>query len=117
MKKVSYDMCYAAQFSPRPGTAAFKMKDNVLVAEKKRREDELEKVLRATALKNGQKFLNREVVVLSESRNNKGNWVGKNGQNKTVVFSAPEGKNLLGKFVLVKIRRIRDFGFDGEFVR
>jgi tRNA-2-methylthio-N6-dimethylallyladenosine synthase len=117
MKKVSYDMSYTAQFSPRPGTAAWRMKDNVSKIEKARRESELEKILRATSLANGNKFIDREVVVLVDGKNNKGKWLGKSGQNKTIIFSAPKGKELLGRFVLVKIKIAKDFGLEGDFVR
>ncbi len=36
-KKVNFDKAYIAKYSPRPGTAAFKLKDNVSPEEKKRR--------------------------------------------------------------------------------
>ncbi len=117
MKKVGYDMSYTAQFSPRPGTAAWKMKDNVSKEEKVRRDAELEKILRTTSLANGKKFIGREVVVLVDGKNKKGNWLGKNGQHKTVVFTAPKDKELIGRFVLVKIKSAGDFGIEGEFVR
>ncbi len=37
-KQVGFDMAYVAKYSPRPGTAAFLMKDGVPLKEKKRRE-------------------------------------------------------------------------------
>jgi tRNA-2-methylthio-N6-dimethylallyladenosine synthase len=37
-KEIKFNMAYIAKYSPRPGTAAFKMKDNVPLKEKKRRE-------------------------------------------------------------------------------
>ena len=116
-KKVKYDMIYMAQFSPRPGTAAFKMKDNVTAIEKKRREEELNEVLKKTALENNQKFLNREIVVLVEEKNAKGKWLGKNGQMKTVIISGASDKKLAGRFCLVKISEVKDFGLYGEFVK
>lgn len=36
-KEIKFNMAYIAKYSPRPGTAAFKLKDNVLLKEKKRR--------------------------------------------------------------------------------
>ena len=36
-KEIKFDRAYIAKYSPRPGTAAFKLKDNVPVEEKKRR--------------------------------------------------------------------------------
>lgn len=43
-KEIGFDMAYISKYSPRPGTAAFQMKDNVPLTEKKRRE----KILRET---------------------------------------------------------------------
>lgn len=43
-KEIKFNMAYIAKYSPRPGTAAFQMKDNVPLKEKKRRE----KILRGT---------------------------------------------------------------------
>jgi tRNA-2-methylthio-N6-dimethylallyladenosine synthase len=117
MKKVAYDMAYLAQFSPRPGTAAYKMKDNVSKEEKARREAELESILRQTSLDNGKKFVEREVVVLVEDKTGNGKWYGKNGQNRTVAFSAPANLDLCGKFVLVKVKKAKSFALEGEFVR
>jgi tRNA-2-methylthio-N6-dimethylallyladenosine synthase len=36
-KKIGFKLAYISKYSPRPGTAAFKLKDNVQIAEKKRR--------------------------------------------------------------------------------
>jgi tRNA-2-methylthio-N6-dimethylallyladenosine synthase len=117
MAEAKFDMAYIACYSPRPGTAAFKLKDDIPEAEKKQREKKLLKILRQTALANGKKFLSKKIVVLAEARNKKGEWLGKNAQYKTVKFSAPAGKNLAGKFVLIKITKVRDFGWEGELIK
>lgn len=44
-KEIKFNLAYISKYSPRPGTAAFKMKDDVPLAEKKRREKCLEKLL------------------------------------------------------------------------
>ncbi len=45
-EKVQFDMAYINKYSPRHGTAAFKLKDTVSPKEKKRREKVLEKIIR-----------------------------------------------------------------------
>lgn len=45
VKKIKFDNMYIAQYSPRPGTAAFKLKDNVSQKEKKRRWEILHKLV------------------------------------------------------------------------
>ncbi|TAK94729.1 MiaB/RimO family radical SAM methylthiotransferase, partial [Patescibacteria group bacterium] len=52
LEKVRYDMLYFGQFSPRYGTAAAKMKDNVSKKEKERRENYLNAILKDTAINN-----------------------------------------------------------------
>jgi len=44
-KEIKFNLAYIAKYSPRPGTAAYKMKDNVLLKEKKRREKTLRKII------------------------------------------------------------------------
>jgi len=46
MKKARFKQAYIAKYSPRAGTAAFRMKDTVPAEEKKRREQELRKMLK-----------------------------------------------------------------------
>jgi len=48
-KKVGFEKAYIARYSPRPGTAAFKMKDNVSYQEKKRRWKILDSLINKTA--------------------------------------------------------------------
>jgi len=44
-KEIKFNMAYIAKYSPRPGTAAFRMKDTVPLSEKKRREKYLKSLL------------------------------------------------------------------------
>jgi tRNA-2-methylthio-N6-dimethylallyladenosine synthase len=116
-KEVKFDMAYISRYSPRPGTAAEKLKDNVSKIEKKRREEELMKILRKTALENNKKYIGKIVDVLVEGRNKRGEWYGKTETAKNVKFPMANGKtNLIGEFVDIKIIKARDFGLEGEIV-
>ena len=112
-KYVKYDMAYIAQYSSRPGTLAEKLDDNILRKEKKIREEELMKILRKTALENNKKYINKTVQVLVECKNKKGELCGKTRTNKNVKFKSQE-ENLIGKFVEIKIIKVKDFGLYGE---
>ena len=46
IKKYNFKQIYIGKYSPRPGTSAFKLKDNVSLAEKKRREEFLREILK-----------------------------------------------------------------------
>ncbi len=50
-KEIKYDIAYISKYSPRPGTSAAKLKDNVSPKEKKLREKILEKTLKQKSQK------------------------------------------------------------------
>jgi len=99
-EEIEYDMAYINKYSPRPGTAAEKMKNNISVKEKRQREKELTDILRKTAMKNNKRFVGKTIEVLP-SEYSDGFLTGKSFHYKTVRFRG--GKNLIGKFVKVKI--------------
>ncbi|HAT74298.1 MAG: (Dimethylallyl)adenosine tRNA methylthiotransferase MiaB [Candidatus Moranbacteria bacterium GW2011_GWF2_36_839] len=103
MKKVGYDLVYFGQFSPRPGTVAFKMKDNVSKIEKKKREFFLNEILKETALGNNQKYLGKILEVLIDKKEG-ANYFGRTHSLKNVKIISTQ-KNLVGKFVKVKITK------------
>lgn len=112
-KEVKYDMAYIAQYSPRPGTAAGKLKDNIPNDEKKLREEELMKILRKTSLNKNKLYKNKIVEVLVDKKRSNF-YFGKTRTNKVVKFKKQNNKNLIGKFIKVKITQAEDFGLSGE---
>ena len=117
MKQVKFDLAYIVRYSPRPGTAAFKMIDNVSKAEKKRREEKLMKILRQTALDNNKKYIGKTVRVLVEGKNKRNELFGSTETAKAVkILNASGNGNLVGKFVNVKISKAQDFGLAGEII-
>jgi len=64
MKKIKFDMAYIAQYSPRPKTKAFALKNDVSLKEKKRRNKVLNKILKKTALQKNQKYIGKKVEAL-----------------------------------------------------
>jgi len=115
-KKIKFDLAYISQYSPRPGTVSFKIKDNVSRAEKKQRDRELTNILSQTALENHQQYLNKIVTVLVEGKNKRGKYYGKTSSYKTVLFTANKKTNqhLIGQFVPVYIKQVHPFGLEGE---
>lgn len=111
MEKTGYDMVYFGQFSPRPGTAAFKMKDNVAKHEKKRREKYLNEILKKTACQNNQKYLDKTLEIIVEKEKN-GFYFGRTRTMKNVKF--PSKKNLIGKFAKIKITKANIWSLEGE---
>jgi len=115
-KKIKFDMAYIAKYSPRPGTAAEKLRDNVSRQEKKKREEALMKILRKTASENNKKYNGKIVDILIENVNKKGELYGKTRTNKVVKVKSRKSKaerDRIGKFVKIKILKVRDFGLEG----
>jgi tRNA-2-methylthio-N6-dimethylallyladenosine synthase len=117
-KKVKFDLAYISQYSPRYGTVSAQMKDNVSYSEKKRREEEINTILKKTALDNNKKYIGNEVVVLVEGMNRKGKYYGKTSTYQTVLIrsSKKATKKLLGTFVHVKISEILPFALEGDLI-
>jgi tRNA-2-methylthio-N6-dimethylallyladenosine synthase len=116
-QEVKFDMAYISQYSPRPGTGAAQLKDNVSTEEKKKREEALMEILRKTAYENNKKYLEEKARVLLEGKNKKKEWYGKTDTNKNVQIFSDKGKELkVGEFVDVVIKDIQDFGLRGSLL-
>lgn len=112
-KKIKFDMAYIAEYSPRPVTAAAKLKDDVSIAEKKRRQKVINDILKKTALENNKKFIGKTIEVLAENCKNRF-LIGKSRHYKTVQFK--EEKDLIGQFARVKITDVLTWGLKGEII-
>ena len=118
-KKSKFNMAYIGQYSPRPNTPAYKLKDDISKEEKKQRENELMKVIRKTSLEDNKNYLEKIVEVLIDGKTRKGEWCGKTRTMKNVklkINNSESKSNLLGKFIKVKINDVEDFGMSGELV-
>ena len=112
MREIKFDMAYIAQFSPRPGTEAEKIEDNVPKKEKERREKELTKILSKTALEHNKKFIGRTIRVLVTSKK-ENRLLGISRHQKNVIIENNED-NLIGNFVFVKIKKVSPWHLVGE---
>ncbi len=112
MEKSKFDMVFFGQFSPRPETAAWKMKDNISQKEKARREQYLNEILKQTAFENNQKYLGKIIEVLVDQK--KGDfYFGKTRTLKNVKISSTK-KDLLGKILKVKITKANVWNLEGK---
>lgn len=112
MEKSKFDMVFFGQFSPRPETAAWKMKDNISQKEKARREQYLNEILKRTAFENNQKYLNQTVEVLIEQQK-EDSYFGKTRTLRNVKI-ATDKKDLIGKIAKVKITKANAWNLEGE---
>lgn len=113
MKKASFDMVYFGQYSPRPETAAQKMKETVSKKEKKCREKFLNEILKKTADTNNQKYLRKILEVLVDKKENK-TYYGHTRTLKNVkVISAK--KNLVGKIIKATITKANPWNLEANY--
>jgi len=112
LKKIKFEMAYISRYSERPGTKAAELKDNVSLKEKKRREEILNEIIKKNSFIKNKKYLNKEVTVLINSIRN-GLYLGKTEDYKTVKIESLK-KDLIGKFIKVKIIKSMPWGLIGK---
>ena len=111
-----FDSSYIFKYSPRLGTPAYGMADNVNAGEKTRRFRHLEEVQRRIQNENLQRYLGRTLDVLAEkpAAKSDGDLTGHSTCHRVVNF--PGEKVLLGETVKVAITEIKSNSLYGEVV-
>lgn len=114
MDYVKYDSSFIFKYSPREGTAASKLEDNVDCLIKEDRNRVLLKIQEKLSLKNNQKYIDNTVEVLVEgkSKRNPEKLSGRTPGFKNVVFEGNE--NLIGTLVNVKIQHVTPLTLFGD---
>ncbi len=109
-----FDGAYSFMYSPREGTPAARMTDQIEASVKKARLQELNEHINHWAKENNKKYLNRKVKVLCEGRSKKNADVysGYTEENKLVNFTGKEG--LENQIVEVEITEVRSFSLNGK---
>jgi tRNA-2-methylthio-N6-dimethylallyladenosine synthase len=109
-----FDSAYIFKYSPRPGTPAYEMVDDVSPAEKTLRFLELEKVQKSIQIKRLQRYLDTTVKVLIEglSARTPDGLTGHSTCHKVVNFRG--AGDLLGQVVNVRITDIKTNSLFGE---
>lgn len=110
-----YDSAYTFIFSPRIGTPAYNMKDDVTLNEKNKRLQTLNELVNKYALDNNLKYLNKIVPVLIEGKSEKdGMLMGYTDTMKLVNVKC--SNDYIGKIVNVYINDVKTWSMDGEIV-
>ncbi len=117
-KEIKFDMAYIAKYSPRPGTAAAKLKDNIAQREKEKRYKILTEILKETVLKKNKKYVGKTIEVLIDKQKNEF-LIGKSRHYKTVKINLKPktyylNSKFFGQFIKVKIKKTLPWGLEGE---
>ncbi len=115
-RQVRYDAAYTFIYSPRDGTPAAKMTDNIPMDVKKERLQRLNAVVNEISAEKMKAYLGRvvEVLVEGESKNNPDVLAGYTTKSKLVNFIGP--KTAIGKIVEVRITDAKTWSLNGEMI-
>jgi len=108
-EEIKFDMAFISEYSPRPKTVAYKMfKDNVSHQEKESRKNELNEILKKTALENNQKLVGKTVKVLN----------GRTEGNKPIEITNVKHSmlNIKNNFVSAKIIKASIWSLKGKLI-
>ncbi|GAB4359821.1 MAG: tRNA (N6-isopentenyl adenosine(37)-C2)-methylthiotransferase MiaB [Gammaproteobacteria bacterium] len=113
---VGFDTSYSFIYSPRPGTPAAELPDDVPMEEKKRRLSLLQHRLRqsAAAIAEAQVGTVQRVLVERPSRKDPRQLAGRGESNRVVNFTGDPG--LIGRFVEVRITEALPNSLRGELI-
>ena len=117
IKTIGFDISYSFIYSPRPGTPAAKMPDNVPLEVKKKRLAILQKEIAKNAKKISKSMLGtiQKILVTGYSKKDLHELTGRTENNRVVNFSGD--KHLIGKFVNVEITKVFANSLRGKKVK
>ena len=111
-----FDGAFTFIYSKREGTIAARMIDDTTLDVKKKRLQQLNKVVNKYSLESNKALLNKEVevLVMGKSSKDKNKLYGYTDTMKLVNIST--NKNSIGKIIKVKITDAKSFSLDGDEV-
>ena len=108
-----YDNAYTFIYSPRVGTPAAKLLDNITKEEKEQRLYKLNDIVNTYFKDNNEKLVGSKVPVLVEGISDKKNeYFGYSDTNKLVNFTGDDVK--IGSIVNVEITEAKTWSLDGK---
>ena len=119
MEFARYDMSYMFFYSERPGTLAQRRyTDDIPEEVKKRRLQEIVEVQNRLSQQSNKNDLGKTFTVLIEgdSKRSSDDWMGRNSQNKVIVFPKAATSHKPGDYVKVKVNECTQATLLGELV-
>ena len=117
MKNVRYDGAYMFKYSPREGTKAYKMEDDVTDEVKTKRLQEIIEIQQQISFEKNQELLEKDEIVLVEGESRKSDKYlsGRTDTNKVVIVPNQDGIKV-GSYIKTKINRATSATLFGEFI-
>ena len=113
-RECKFDSAFTFIYSPREGTPAAKMKDDVSLEEKEQRLHELNEVINKYALEENEKLVGKVVPVLIEGESQKDNSLVAGYTDTMKLVNVKADKSSIGKIINVKITDAKTWSLDGE---
>lgn len=116
VREIEFDSAFTYIYSPREGTPAAKMKDNVPMEVKKERLARLNALVNEISAKKNLDYQDQvvEVLVEGESKKDPDVLAGRTRTNRLVNFKGP--KSIIGEIVYVKVNEAKTWSLTGELV-
>src|SRR6266403_2750750 len=113
VEQIQFDNAFVFRYSPRHGTPAVNMPDQIDEHIKEERTQDLLRVVNELTRRAGEKLVGQRVEVLCEgpSKTNPARLMGRTRTNKIVVFEG--GNELVGELVDVQIEKANGFSLYG----
>ncbi|NNL21477.1 MAG: radical SAM protein, partial [Ignavibacteriaceae bacterium] len=117
MREIRYDGAFMFKYSPREGTKAFRMEDDVLEETKSKRLQEIINLQQQISFELNQQLMGTEEIVLVEGFSKKSDEFlsGRTDSNKVVIIPVDEKINA-GDYLRVKINRATSATLFGDFI-
>lgn len=114
MEDIRFQNCFIFKYSPRTGTKAAELKDDVPDDAKRSRNLKLLELQKRISLEENKKMIGKQARVLAEgvSKSDANRLSGRTGQNHIVVFRG--SPDLVGKLVDIVIKDVTDLTLYGD---
>jgi tRNA-2-methylthio-N6-dimethylallyladenosine synthase len=112
LEEMRFDMVHVASYSPRPGTPAERLTDDVPPEEKERRRKAVDLLQECVVGEINARLLGQRVEILVEERQ-RAKWRGRTRTNK-LVFFATNDRDWTGRLVRVRITQTGPWSMQGE---
>jgi tRNA-2-methylthio-N6-dimethylallyladenosine synthase len=121
VEQIQFDNAFVFRYSPRRGTPAAKMPEQIDERVKEERNQDLLQVVNESARRAGERLIGQNVEILCEgpSKTNPARLMGRTRNNKIVVFprklsgAGEGGDELVGELITVRIERANGFSLYG----
>ena len=116
VNKCKFDSAFTFIFSPREGTPAARMEDNISLDEKNKRLYNLNYLINKYSKEANDKYLEKIVPVLIEGFSEKDETMLMGYTDTMKLINVKGNKELIGTIVDVKITDVKTWSMDGEVV-